>query len=218
MINAKQIRAARALLDWNQADLALASDLSVQTIKNIENARTNPHPDNMAALQAALEKAGVEFTQDNGVRNRSALTILEGENCFLQLLDDIYYTLRSVRGEVLFHCVDDSKSPPDVVTSELRLRKAGIKSRCTISEDNTFIPYPLTEYRCIPKRHFRQNTKAIYADKVATIIDENQTIFIIRNQNFADNEREIFELIWNIHKAPKESTAPIKYDGEGNHV
>ena len=39
MIDYRQIRAARALLNWSQADLARASGLATSSVKNIESER-----------------------------------------------------------------------------------------------------------------------------------------------------------------------------------
>ncbi|MBK3735704.1 helix-turn-helix domain-containing protein [Azospirillum brasilense] len=63
MLTAKQIRAARALLGWSQADLAAVTKLSVPTIKRMEGAKG---PDsstaaNVASVQRALEDADVQF-------------------------------------------------------------------------------------------------------------------------------------------------------------
>lgn len=63
LITSDQIRAARALLRWNSQNLADASGIGVATIKRIEvmdgvpsgNIRT------LAAIQSALESAGIEF-------------------------------------------------------------------------------------------------------------------------------------------------------------
>lgn len=54
-----QIRAARALLDWTQADLANAAGLSVNSVKNIEGSMTEPTPSTAAALRKAFDDAGV---------------------------------------------------------------------------------------------------------------------------------------------------------------
>lgn len=74
MISA-QLRAARAMLDWSQSELALRADLSVETIKRLENM-----PDHLAATRVstlnaivlAFADAGVEFTNGDapGVRLR----------------------------------------------------------------------------------------------------------------------------------------------------
>jgi len=41
-INARQIKAARALLDWSQENLASASGLSIATIRKIESGHISP--------------------------------------------------------------------------------------------------------------------------------------------------------------------------------
>ena len=77
MIFAAQIRAARALLDWRQDDLARAADVGITTIRRIE-AQPGPvmgYVSTVLRLQAALEKAGITFTDEDdlggiGVRLR----------------------------------------------------------------------------------------------------------------------------------------------------
>ena len=63
MITAAQIRAARALLDWNGAELAKAAGLSLQTIRRMESAIGPERSSamNVEAVQHALEGAGVVF-------------------------------------------------------------------------------------------------------------------------------------------------------------
>jgi transcriptional regulator with XRE-family HTH domain len=58
----QQSRAARGLLDWTLADLAVASSLGLSTVKNFENAIRDTTAANLIAIRRALEDAGVEFT------------------------------------------------------------------------------------------------------------------------------------------------------------
>jgi predicted transcriptional regulator len=67
-LTSELVRAARALLRWDQRDLAEASSVSLPTIKRLE-ARPgilNAHTVTILAIRRALEAAGVEFT--NGER------------------------------------------------------------------------------------------------------------------------------------------------------
>lgn len=65
MTNA-QCRAARALLNLSQRDLALESNLGVKTVVEFERGQRTPHPNNLESMRRALEAAGVEFIPENG--------------------------------------------------------------------------------------------------------------------------------------------------------
>ena len=62
-----QCRAARALLGWSQSALATKTKVSTGTILDFEAERRMPHPNNLTAIQAALESAGVRFIGATGV-------------------------------------------------------------------------------------------------------------------------------------------------------
>jgi hypothetical protein len=67
-LTSELVRAARALLRWEQRDLAQASAVSLPTVKRLE-AKPGPlgaHASTRAALRTALEKAGIEFIDENG--------------------------------------------------------------------------------------------------------------------------------------------------------
>jgi transcriptional regulator with XRE-family HTH domain len=69
MITAGQIRAARALIDWRQIDLAKKSGVSEITLKNIERGYADPRSSTLAKIQQAFEKAGVVFLDPGDTRD-----------------------------------------------------------------------------------------------------------------------------------------------------
>jgi transcriptional regulator with XRE-family HTH domain len=63
MIFPAQSRAARALLNWSQPELAKASGVSVSTIRDFEIGKRTPIGNNLGAIRRALQVAGVEFVE-----------------------------------------------------------------------------------------------------------------------------------------------------------
>ena len=61
-----QARAARSLIDWNQAKLAASADLGLSTIVDFERGRRQVSSEAIAAMQLALEAAGVILVEENG--------------------------------------------------------------------------------------------------------------------------------------------------------
>jgi predicted transcriptional regulator len=68
ILSSELIRAARALLRWEQRDLAAASSVSLPTIKRLESMPgiMGAHLSTITALRKALEDAGIEFIEENG--------------------------------------------------------------------------------------------------------------------------------------------------------
>jgi transcriptional regulator with XRE-family HTH domain len=60
-ITPAQCRAARALLGWTQVSLGRKAYLGESTIRDFEAGRRVPAKNNLGAMAAALEAAGVEF-------------------------------------------------------------------------------------------------------------------------------------------------------------
>ena len=65
MISPEQCRAARALLDWTQGDLAERSLLSAVSIRAFEKGG-EMRDSNRKLLRMTLEEAGVAFIAENG--------------------------------------------------------------------------------------------------------------------------------------------------------
>jgi transcriptional regulator with XRE-family HTH domain len=67
-VSIRQIKAARALLDWSQDELAKAASVSIPTIKRLE-ASDGPlggRNETGDRIRMALQLAGVEFIEENG--------------------------------------------------------------------------------------------------------------------------------------------------------
>ncbi|WP_435053509.1 helix-turn-helix domain-containing protein [Mesorhizobium australicum] len=70
-ISSEQSRAARGLLNWSQGKLSEAAGVARATIAEFEGGKRRPIANNLAAIRAALESAGVEFINGTGVKLRT---------------------------------------------------------------------------------------------------------------------------------------------------
>jgi transcriptional regulator with XRE-family HTH domain len=65
-ISASQCRAARALLDWSQDQLAENAQVARATIADFERNARVPMRNNLVSIVSSLEAAGVAFIPENG--------------------------------------------------------------------------------------------------------------------------------------------------------
>ena len=77
MLTPAQIRAARAMLDLTQGELASRAGISKAGLINIERGQSDPKVSTLGAIRRALEAAGVEFTDGDepGVKLRKRSSI-----------------------------------------------------------------------------------------------------------------------------------------------
>ncbi|MBX4989573.1 helix-turn-helix domain-containing protein [Rhizobium lentis] len=66
-ISPSQCRAARALVDLDQNGLAERASVSRGVVIDFEKGRRTPGTNNLAAIKAALEAAGITFLADGDV-------------------------------------------------------------------------------------------------------------------------------------------------------
>ena len=65
-MNADQCRAARAMLNLEQSDIADRAGIARATLIDFEKGQRQPRDATIAAIRSALETAGVEFIDENG--------------------------------------------------------------------------------------------------------------------------------------------------------
>jgi ribosome-binding protein aMBF1 (putative translation factor) len=77
MLSPEQSRAARGWLDWSQETLARHANVSLSTVRDFEKGRREPIANNKAAMERALQGAGIETVLDKhgnpiGIERRHA--------------------------------------------------------------------------------------------------------------------------------------------------
>jgi DNA-binding XRE family transcriptional regulator len=67
-ISPAQCRGARGLLDWTQADLAKKVGIALRTVRDFESGKRKPLTIVRSSIKQALEEAGIEFLDGEGLR------------------------------------------------------------------------------------------------------------------------------------------------------
>ena len=211
LITKEQIKAARALRQWDQKDLADQIGISMTALGNIETGKSRPSSQTLSKIIHVFSQEGIEFII-GGVRHRQDIvSFIGGEECFEKLMIDAYEDQKKIKGEVLFKGADERKNSEIIDHMTLKMRDAGIRTRFLIEEGNSYILGNKEDYRCIPKKYYTSNdVTVIYGNKVAYYLGDGNikpvlsdaSVMIIHHPVLAENARRDFEFLWAHCKSP----------------
>ena len=224
MITAAQLRAARGLLDWSRSDLAKASNISPETIKNIEHGTFKPQEMTADAIVKAFAAHGVEFLENDGVRcAKDSVVRLDGNEGFKRFIDDVYMVAKQPHSTtdgnkpIYIGYVDDrlfTKHLGDYFDHHIKRMNElqNVKMKIIIQDK----PYTLTsdEKQEGSYREYRQSTDHVtgnvpfyvYGDKLAILIFEESKpvqIVVITSSLVAKAYRDQFDMMWKSSKPLK---------------
>lgn len=206
-----QLRAARALLNWSRSHLAKLSGISEPTLHRFENGENEPKAKTAEQLFKIFDQFGVEFTENRGVSFKDdRIQELEGPDCYVKLLDEIYHELKS-GDEFLVAWANEKLAIPAVHDSYRRILKKGIRYRKLIKQDSTFIYGPLLWYRYVPSNYHEDSAAIFFNDKSAYATNNTSKVVIIRDERLSIANKKFFELVWRSSSAPTTSTITDRY-------
>lgn len=213
MIDNRQIRAARALLEWSQTELARATGMALSSIKAIECGASTPRRETLEAIEATFEAAGVDFCPPSGVRLKTdVVTVHQGRDAATALMSSIMrHAPNDPSQEVCIIGLDEQLAAeldgPDVHPNlRARLAHAGVRERILIAEGVKDFLRDEASYRWMPREGFCSNAPIyIYGDKVAVQSGtlRRQTI-IIDAKPLAQHLRTLFGVLWTTADTPWE--------------
>lgn len=204
----EQIRAARALIDWSQSDLADHAGLSQTGIARIENGTNKPNSSTLAKIEAAFDKADVEFIGISGVKKRTGeIRTLRGREGFQQFMDDVYNTLKDKGGEIRVYNVDEKNwikwmGEEGYKDHSQRMQDLGekISSKILVQEGDTFfIASNFAEYKWFPKELFNEQSIYSYGKKLALLhfTEDDVVVTALDNKEFAQGFKVLFDIAWS---------------------
>lgn len=202
----EQIRAARALLDWSQSDLANYAGLSQTGIARIENGTNQPNSQTIAKITAAFENADIEFLGNSGVRKTSGeLHVLKGSEGFRSFMNDVYEKSKTVGGDLcLFNGVPAyfyKWLGEEWYASHARRMSEipNFRAKIIVKEgEELFIASNFAEYRLFPENMFHEKTVYVYGNTLAFISFSEHDVIIhtIKQTELAESFRILFNVAW----------------------
>jgi transcriptional regulator with XRE-family HTH domain len=208
VITSRQIRAARGLIGWTQADLAEAAGLSRSTIAGIEKDTANPTVDIVNRIRTVLENSQVEFLAQDGVRIRHPMIYQDDlPDANRRLLEDIYHVssqfkFKTGKSDILIFGLREEaaqKSVGDYLTAHVdRLKEAGLHEKILCGPDTYTFVAPRSSYRRLPELDVSQSPIHIYGDKIAVVHwRPKEVVITIESELIASAFRAMFYQIWN---------------------
>jgi transcriptional regulator with XRE-family HTH domain len=203
----EQIRAARALLDWSQSDLADQAGLSQTGIARIENGTNQPNSNTLNKIKAAFENAEIEFLGDSGLRKKTGeIKTFRGETGFAKFIYDVYETIRDKGGEVCVSNVDErnfdrwqAQNREDYLAKMTSLKsEQKFSFKILVQEGDKHQVADYAEYRFAKPENFGSVPFYVYGTKTAIILfGDDVAVYIIDNKEIANAQRKQFSLAWN---------------------
>lgn len=204
-ITAPQIKAARALLDWSQDQLAESCGLSIATIRKIECGHISPRNSTMGGIQHALESAGLEFIEPNGVRQRpEEITVYEGREGIRRFYKEIEDA--SEKGDDIVQVWPSSKGFENIVGEDIDLHvsammklKEFVPHKCIFTKVPSAPPRPWCEHRFLSKEFVDSVPFFVFNDKyvIVSFADERHPrIIAIQSRAAAASFRQQFYSMW----------------------
>jgi len=212
MITGRQIRAARALLEWDAEDLAEKAELSRDTIFNIENGKVQARETTTERITKIFATYDIEFIPDEGVKRKSdSITKLQGVNDFRSYMDQVYEAatqLYSIDGTkpICICNLDNSlfrKYMGDYHAVHVdRLKKInGLEIRSlAVEADKKHVPgASYLKYRYLPELKAVIAPFYVFGDKFAIIdfdVPDPPRILLIHSPALAHSYRNQFDIMW----------------------
>lgn len=205
MVTVEQIRAARALLNWSQQDLADRAHLSQTGIARLENGNHQPTTQTLNKILRAFADAGIEFIGSRGLERRQMdVRSYGGSEGYAAFFDDVYETVKKAGGDVVISGVEEKDFtrhfPDSGLAHQRRMKELGnFTMRCLICEgDYNFTAGDYCSYRWTPKALFEAVSFYVYGDKLAFLNFEGDSIdiHVIHHKKIADSFRKQFSQQW----------------------
>jgi len=206
MITGKQCRAARALLNMTQNELAEAVKNPARSAILTFEAEEKASKHTIDTLSNYFGSQGIEFLPNDGVSFKPDTKVYKGTEGFRLFMDDVFEVVSTVGGQIRLH-----NAKPDnwikwlgadwyaMHRERMKPFQKNIEFRVTaVMGETNFIGNTHSEYRWLPEEMFTQQSFYVYGDRLAlmSFSEEDVEIYVVRKEEFAESFRALFDVTW----------------------
>lgn len=211
MITPTQMRAARAMLNMSQGEVAKSLGIAANTLSNIESGHSDAPASRLKEMQDYYENQGIVFTEQGGVNpNRSDIVRYVGTEGFIAFMKDVLETAKKQEPDICVSNVDERNWQKNIGNfhekyiserSKLRIQPSRILVK---KGDDYWTASQFADYREAPMEAFSENVSFYaYGEKLALIrFGEEVHVLVLKNVDFANGFRTTFNYIWSQAKTP----------------
>ena len=205
-VTGKQIASARSLAGITSAELAEHAGLSRDTIMKIEAGHVQPRNGTIADIARVFSERGVEFIENNGVRQKSnSIEVYEGVERFQDFSNFLYEHLKENGGDVCCSIYDDMLSAKYRKNPELHRKRmkelvdrSGVTFRILATKGD-FEPHGYAQFRWQPQQHATPTGFYAFGDCLAlmSFVNPNSPyVVVIHSSPLAEGYRQGFNNAW----------------------
>ncbi len=207
MITPTQMRAARAMLDLSQTEVADSLGIKGNSLSKIEGGAETTAT-RIKEIQQFYERAGVEFIENEGVRWRKAeVRKYQGKQGFLSFMLHVYETAAKKGDPICVAYVDErdwQRTLGEDVALELRQKTSALRkvdAKILVKEgDWNFTATDYAKYMWLPAEDMGETPFYIFGNNIAFIQFaenvENVEVLVLEHPVFAKSFLKMFDSVW----------------------
>ncbi|MDD3181286.1 MAG: helix-turn-helix domain-containing protein [Alphaproteobacteria bacterium] len=211
-LSPSQLRAARALLNWSRADLASKAKVSEQTIHRFENGTHESSPQTRQKLARTFEDAGVDFTENQGVRFKpTGVTVYDGVAAFEDFHEFLYLHLKQNGGEVCLSIYDEPllakyRKDPEIHRSRMReLVGSGRVTFKILTTKSSWNTRGYIQFKWMPNQQLLPTGFYAFGDCLALVSFVNPLspyVVVLQSGPMSEAYRQGFKIAWKHGEPP----------------
>lgn len=212
MIVGRQIRAARALLDMSQDELAEAAGLTPQAIRKIEGGDVQPREGTIADITRVFNDRGLEFTDNSGVRLKpTGVDVYDGVDRFNDFYDFMFEHLKQSGGEVCLSIYDETllvrfRKDPEIHRDRMRglTKKGNVTFRAIVTKSD-FSTHSYMRLKWLPHQYPVSTGFYAFGECLALmsfVNPQSPYVIVIKSGPMTQAYREGFSIAWEHAEEP----------------